>query len=132
MVYDSGLDSSFRFVENTNIRKTRCKPVKLFRGQGKNVKLFSPTGQTDDLRMRKIIVKKEIRDILQDGENREHKTRGIEGRILWVNQYVQDHNMTKYLSKIIYSLALELKTESFGDLGKFVYNYFARKGGYYE
>lgn len=128
-VYDSGLNGMFRFVENTNERKTRCKEVVLFRGLGKNIKLISPTGQTDDLRMRKIIVKKEIRDLLQDGENREHKTRGIEGRILWVNQYVLDHNMTKYLSKIIHSLALELKTESFRDLGNFVYNYFARKGG---
>lgn len=132
MVYDAGLKSSFRFVENGNVRKTRCKEVVLFSGKGKNIKLVRGKGQTDQLRMRKIIVKKEIRDLLQDRETREHKTRGIQERIDWVNDYVKDHNMERYLLKIIDSLGLEFETESFGDLGKFVYNYFGKKGGYCE
>ena len=89
-------------------------------------------GGTDKLRMKKIFVKQEVRDILKDRETREHKTRSISERIDYIKRYVRNNHMSRNLLKIIYSLALEFKTESFGDLGKFVYNYFAKKGGYCE
>lgn len=124
-IYEGGLKSSFSFVINQGKRKTRCKSVVLFTRNKKNVRLVFGAKQCDKLRMRKIIIKSLICDILNDKETREHKSRTMDEQINTVLRYVDDQAMNQHLMKIVFNLAIEYKTMYYDDLTKFIYHYFA-------
>lgn len=126
--FEGGLKSSFRFVVNQGRRKTRCKKVKLFGNQRRAIRLIFGGSQCDNLRMRKIIVRSLIKDILNDKERREHKTRSVEEQIRTVKRYVKENFMDQHLLKIIWSLAYEFKIDFNKDVGLFIYGYFKMKG----
>lgn len=128
--YEAGLRSSFTFVENQGKRKTRSKRVVLFGKKRKAERLIFVGGQVDKLRMRRIILKSLIKDILNDLENREHKTRSLNDQIEMVEDYVSENGLYNHLSRIIWILHKEYKTEFFEDIDKFVYNFYAKLAGF--
>jgi hypothetical protein len=128
--YEAGLRSSFSFVVNQGKRKTRSKRIVLFSKKRKAQRLIFVGGQIDKLRMRRIITKSLIKDIMNDIELREHKSRTINGQIENVELYVTENGLWNHLPKIVWKLSKEYKTECFEDLNTFIYNYWAKIQGY--
>jgi hypothetical protein len=127
-VYNAGLRSSFTFVERTNIRKTRCKKIKLFKGRGFNNKLVFGVYNVDKLRMRKIILRSLMCDIMNDKEIREHKTTDVRKKIDSVINYVMDYNLWYYYTKVTEELCKKYNLKVFRNNGfiDLVYKYYGK------
>jgi hypothetical protein len=129
-IYEGGLKTSFTFIHNEGKRKTRCKKIKLFSKKRKYIRLSFGGTQCDKVRMRKIIVGSLIKDIMREVETREHRTRSVKEQIESIENYCLDNNMDNHLVKILQRLSREYKCDFYSDVGKFIYNYWAKVAGF--
>lgn len=125
-LYESGLNTIFQFVRGNRTRKTNMEKIRLFRGKKRNVKLVRSKENIDNLRMKKIILKSLIKDVLSDAEKREHKSKPVMERIEFISGFVVKHNLIVELDRIIEKLAIEFKISYDPNLYKFVMNYYSR------